>query len=630
MMTRYLSAALAAFMFVLSSLVAAHAQSAPMRPSDAFALTIEEEGSGVVALHWDVADGYYMYRSKFAAEGGGSPLAMDIPAGEAYDDPYFGHEEIFREDVTMRLTAGQGPVIVHWQGCQQDGICYAPQKTEIQLASLDGVPENTPSGGAGGWRPTTSAADLRPSSGAVASAGDAPSVEGVEAVSPPALPSGNAAGGVVLAQDKGLIDGLAERGGSLLVIAGFFGFGLLLAFTPCVLPMVPIVAGMLSRQGEALTARRGLMLTGSYVLAMAGAFGLLGIVAAWSGANLQMVLQSPWAIGTVTALFVLLALSMFGVFTLQMPQAVQTRLSQVSGKRGSLGGAALLGFTSALIVGPCVTAPLAAALIYIAQSGDVLLGALALFALGLGQGVPLLAVGAFGPQVLPKGGPWMDGAKQTFGVVFLGFAIWMAGRILPGPAVLAAWSVLLIGTSVFLGALDRLDPATGNGRRLGAALGVMLLFAGLMQGIGAATGAQDPLRPLAGIVAGGPTGGAATQEANFATVRSPAQFDAALAAANGKPALLYVTADWCVTCRAIERGPLKDPAVVAALSDMAAIKVDVSEFDEDAQAVMDRLGAVGPPTMVFLDATRSEVSGSRLIGPLGSADLLASIGAAKR
>lgn len=619
MMTRYFSAALAAFMFVLSSFGAADAQSAPMRPNDAFALTIEDEGDGVVALHWDVADGYYMYRSKFTAEAGGSPLAMDIPQGEAYDDPYFGHEEIFREDVTMRLTAQSGPVIVHWQGCQQDGICYAPQKTEIKLASLDEAPAAMSSGSVGGWQPMSSAADLRPS--------DTGSSTVTTSAAPVEAPPADASG-IVLAQDKGLIDGLAERGGSALVILGFFGFGLLLAFTPCVLPMVPIVAGMLSRQGESLTASRGFMLTGAYVLAMAGAFGLLGVVAAWSGANLQMVLQSPWAIGTITVLFVLLAMSMFGLFTLQMPQAIQNRFARISGKRGSLGGAAVLGFTSALIVGPCVTAPLAAALIYIAQSGDVVLGALALFALGLGQGVPLLAVGVFGPQILPKGGSWMDRAKQAFGVVFLGFAIWMAARILPAQIVLAAWSVLLIGTSVFLGALDRLDPETGNGRRLGAALGLVLLFAGLMQGIGAATGAQDPLRPLSELAAG-PATGMAPQEANFATVRSPAQFDAALEAAKGKPALLYVTADWCVTCRAIERGPLKDPAVLAALSDMAAIKIDVTEFDDDAQAVMEGLGAVGPPTMVFLDANRNEASGSRLIGPLGSADLLASIKAAK-
>ncbi|WP_258552093.1 protein-disulfide reductase DsbD, partial [Paracoccus versutus] len=404
------------------------------------------------------------------------------------------------------------------------------------------------------------------------------------------------------------------------VIAGFLGFGLLLAFTPCVFPMFPIVAGMLAGQGESLTARRGLVLTGAYVLAMAAAFGLLGVAAAWSGANLQMVLQSPAAIAVVAVLFVALSLSMFGFYELRMPQALQTRLGRIGGRRGSVGGAMLLGFTSALIVGPCVTAPLAGALLYIAQTGEVMLGAAALFALGLGQGLPLLAIGLFGPRILPRGGGWMEGAKRAFGVIFLGFAIWLAGRVLPGPVTLALWAVLLVGTAVFLGALDRLEGDASRGRRLGATLAVLLLFAGLMQGFGAALGAQDPLRPLA------PLAGAAPAEAQFASVTTRAGLDRALAQAEGRPALLYVTADWCVTCRAIERGPLADPAVHAALAGLAAIKLDVSTFDAEAQALMQDLAAAGPPTMIFLDAARAEAPDSRLIGEMDSAALLASIG----
>src|SRR5690606_34888595 len=336
-----------------------------------------------------------------------------------------------------------------------------------------------------------------------------------------------------------------------------------------------------------------LMLTGAYVLAMASAFGLLGVAAAWSGANLQMVLQSPAAIVAIAVLFVALALSMFGFYDLQMAETLQRSLGQVGGgRRGSLGGAAALGFISALIVGPCVTAPLAGALLYIAQTGDVLLGAGALFALGLGQGLPLLAIGLFGPRILPRSGGWMEGARRAFGVIFLGFAIWLAGRVLPGPATLALWSALLVGMAVFLGALDRLECDTTRTRRLGAAMGVLLLFAGLVQGFGAALGAGDPLGPLAPL-AGRDVPAPTKAGPQFAEVSTRDELGRALTAAQGRPALVYITADWCVTCRAIERGPLADPAVHAALADLAPIRLDVTSFNAEAQALMQDLAAAG-------------------------------------
>ena len=602
MMTRLFPSLMAALSLLVAGFLAtaAPAQTRPLQPEDAFALTVRPGEDGALDLHWRIADGYYLYRSTFAAEtADGSSLPLDLPTGEPYDDPYFGAEEIFRRDVAVRLDAGGAPVVLRWQGCQQDGICYAPQS--VRLAGDGAVlPKGADVGGSGG-----------------AAAG---SESGW-------TPQPAQTAGLVLAQDQGLVRGLAARGGGALVIAGFLGFGLLLAFTPCVFPMFPIVAGMLAGQGETLTARRGLALTGAYVLAMAAGFGLLGIAAAWSGANLQMALQSPASIGVVAAIFVALALSMFGLYELQMPQALQTRLGRVGGRRGSVGGAMVLGFTSALIVGPCVTAPLAGALLYIAQTGDMALGAAALFALGLGQGLPLLAIGLFGPRILPRSGGWMEGAKRAFGVIFLGFAIWLAGRVLPGPVTLALWSALLVGAAVFLGALDRLEAGAAPARRLGAALGVLLLLAGLMQGLGAALGAHDPLHPLAPL-AGSTT--ATPAEAQFAEVTTRAGLAQALASADGKPALLYVTADWCVTCRMIERGPLADPAVHAVLAGMAAIKVDVSDFNAEAQGLLQDLAAGGPPTMIFLDAARAEARGSRLVGDMGSAALLASVGKVQR
>jgi len=267
-----------------------------------------------------------------------------------------------------------------------------------------------------------------------------------------------------------------------------------------------------------------------------------------------------------------------------------------------------------------VTAPLAGALIYIAQTGDVMLGAAALFALGLGQGVPLLAVGAFGPAILPRRGAWMERIKMASGVVFLGLAIWLAGRILPGPIVLALWAVLLVGCGVAIGALDRLAPETGRSARMAAAAGVLLVFAGLVQGLGAALGSDDPARPLAPLAG---SRQAPTDDLSFQTVTTQAGLAQVLQASG--PALIYVTADWCVICRAIERGPMADPQVMAAMQDLVRIKVDVTDFGTEAQAIMADLAAAGPPTLVFVDAARSEAQDSRLIGNMSAERLLASV-----
>lgn len=600
MMIRILLAALTAWTMATGATGAEPGP--PLDPTKAFVMTITPASSGDLRITWDVRPGYYLYRSTITAEASdGTFLPLSLPEGEVYDDPWLGRDEIYRTPVAITLADPQGPTVLHWQGCQQDGICYAPQQAVLEA---DGTIRATEAAEDDPFRPWQAEGDAGQSRGLPA-----------DDASIPQQP------GLTLADDPGLVADLDGRGGILLVLAGFFGFGLLLSLTPCVLPMVPIVAGMLTRQGQVLTAGRGLALTGAYVFAMATAFGLLGIVAAWSGANLQAVLQSPAAIGVIATIFVVLSLSMFGLFELQMPATWQARLSRGTGATGSLTGAAVLGFGSALIVGPCVTAPLAGALIYSAQTGDVALGAAALFALGLGQGVPLLAVGAFGPQILPRRGAWMERVKIAFGVIFLAMAIWLASRTLPGPIILVLWSVLLTGCGVALGALDRLGPDAARTARAAAGTGLLLVFAGLIQGIGAAMGADDPTRPLAPLA--GRTTQAVAEAVPFQTVTSQLALKTALDGT--QPALIYVTADWCVTCRAIERGPMSDPQVAAALSDLARIKVDVSDFNAEAQAVMKTLAAAGPPTMIFVDAAGTEARGSRLIGDVDTADLLASI-----
>lgn len=592
---------IAAALTMLASTAHAQTAGAPLDPAEAFALTVTSVPSGDLTAVWDVQPGYYLYRSQIAAESDAGPIDLILPEGEVYDDPWMGEDQIYREAVATTIPAPQGPLTLHWQGCQQDGICYAPQEVNLDQKGRIIPDEDTPS----------AFSDWSGFSG-----GGADALQSTQ----PIVEDTPAPASLTLAPDQGIVAGLAGRGGALLVIAGFFGFGLLLSLTPCVLPMVPIVAGMLTRQGAGLTAARGLALTGAYVVAMAAAFGMLGVVAAWSGANLQAALQSPMAIGVIAAIFVGLALSMFGLFDMQMPAAWQARLAACSGDGGSLSGAAALGFGSALIVGPCITAPLAGALIYIAQTGDVVLGAAALFALGLGQGVPLLAVGAFGPAILPRRGAWMERVKLAFGVIFLGLAIWLSGRILPGPLVLALWAALLTGSGVAIGALDRLSPEVGRGTRMAAAAGVLLVFAGLVQGVGAALGGDDPSRPLA------PLAGrqAPTEDyLTFQTITTQAGLAQALQASG--PALIYVTADWCVICRAIERGPMADPQVATAMQDLVRIKVDVSDFTDDVQAMMGDLKAAGPPTLIFVDAARTEPQGSRLIGEMTADELLASV-----
>ncbi|WP_320177660.1 protein-disulfide reductase DsbD [Roseovarius pacificus] len=580
MMIRTLLAALTALATLAPAGLSAQGSSTPLPADEAFAMTVDHDANGMT-LSWDIADGYYLYRDNFSATGpNGASLPLETPEGERKDDPNFGTVEVFYDSITARLDTSSGPVTLTWQGCMNDSICYPPQTQIIELVGAEGA------------TPTASASTV------------------TEANTSPE--------GFSLAEEKGILAGLSDRGGTALVVAGFFGLGLLLAFTPCVFPMFPIVAGMVMGHDTSLSARRGLALAGAYVLAMAAAFAGLGVVAAWSGQNLQIALQSPVAIGLAATIFVILALSMFGLFTLQMPQAITNRLSRVEGRSGSLGGAALLGFTSALIVGPCVTAPLAGALLYIAQTGDVALGACALFALGLGQGVPLLAIGAFGPRVLPKSGPWMESAKTLFGVLFLGFAIWLAARVLPGPLTLALWAVLLIGLGVML---TQITPQAMAGR-LGRAVGVIILFAGALQGIGAGVGANDPLRPLAPFA--GRAAAPAETDDGFVQILTTEALHSALADTE-KPALAYVTADWCTTCRSIERGPMADAEVRDAFDELTLLKIDVTDFGPESQALLDQLGAAGPPTMVFFDADSAEAPGSRIVGDTGREEMLRSL-----
>ncbi len=582
----------------------------PLPADKAFKLSATRDGDGRINLQWHIEPGYYLYQDRFGFKRGLSDLPTPELRGNAQskDDPTFGQTTVYHDGVVTVLRLqdqASGPLEVHYQGCQDNGICYPPITRYVDPVSLavSAPGASVPTAMASEW--TASAA--LPQSGATSVA--------------------SASGGIALAADNGgMVGALLKDGGAPMVLASFLIFGILLAFTPCVLPMYPILAGAIARQGEKVTLFRGFTLSLAYVLAMATAFGLLGIVAAWSGQNLQMALQSPLAIGAVSLLFLLLALSMFGLFELQLPSRWVSAIGGLgSGNRGSLAAAGLLGFTSALIVGPCVTAPLAGALIYIAQTGDVMLGAASLYALGLGKGIPLIVFGTFGPNALPKAGVWMTLVRQAFGFVFIATAIWMVSRLVPAEAGLALWALLAIGVAVWLGAFDTLDAQSSGGRKFAKAAGIAMALYRIVLGVGAASGSSDPLRPLGNLVAQRHGKGEAQPTLAFSTAGTVGELQSRMEARNDRPSLLYVTADWCVSCSVIERSVLSDPTIKTELSDFNLIKLDVSGNTADQQQIMRELQVVGPPTMIFVDSHGREKADTRLVGDVTRTSLQASV-----
>lgn len=627
------------------------AMAEPGQPLDidrAFALSANPAPSGGLTLAWRIADGYYLYRDRITLEtADGRPVAIETPAGEPKNDPYFGRLEVYHHAATATVSADaisavpKGETLsLTYQGCQDGGICYRPQTRDIDPANPVALDAPGAADGAAAtlgrlarasrssdrsspWAQAPSASATGSSAsppgtedGApdAASAGDLRTVSNLPAAAEAeaAAAAGSAgSAGITLASSTGLVDGLLGEGGRLWVVAAFFALGLGLAFTPCVLPMYPILAGQLTRSGERPSVARGFTLSATYVLAMAAAFAIVGFAAAWSGQNLQMALQSKAAIILVSGLFVGLALSMFGLFELRLPAAWTNAVAGLpSPRRGSLAASAGLGFTSALIVGPCMTTPLAGGLLYIARTGDVGLGAGALFALGLGQGVPLIVFGTLGARALPRPGAWMTRVTQGFGFAFLALAVWMVSRILPDAATLFLWSALLIGIGVFVGALDALTADSGPRRRLAKATGLLAVLYGAILAVGAAAGGGDPLRPLAEIASAKVVREASPQ---FREVASTAEIANSLRNSD-RPSLIYVTADWCVSCDVIKRDVFADPDVRARMAGMQLLEVDVTDADRGRDRLMRELAVAGPPTMLFVDRNGREAPDSRLIG----------------
>jgi thiol:disulfide interchange protein DsbD len=560
----------------------------PALPADeAFVFEAIAYDPVTLLVRFTAQPGYYLYRDKFEFEvaGSGNPAiaGVQLPDGVIKDDPEFGPVPVYfgQTEIPVRLSRAAGPaaavaLTARFQGCRDGEICYPPMSRTLAVE----LPVN-----------------------AEDSPGGPPSAEAVAAPSPP-----------VSEQDR--LAGLLTRSPGT-AIAAFFLAGLLLAFTPCVFPMVPILSGIIMGQGKNLTTARAFWLSLVYVLAMALTYTAAGVLAGLFGQNLQAVFQNPWIISGFVLVFILLALSMFGFYDLQMPASLQTRLSAASNRQqgGGLWGVAVMGFLSALIVGPCVAPPLMAALIVIGSSGDAVLGGTALFALSIGMGTPLILFGVSAGNLIPRAGAWMDAVKAVFGVGLLALAIWMLERILPGALIMLLWGSLAIACGVYLGALERLGEGVSGWRRLWKALGVVLIVVGVLEIVGAASGGDDWLEPLAGL--GTPAGeSSAAEHPAFQRVKSLEDLDRSLTAAvaAGQGAMFDFYADWCVECKRMERNTFPDPAVRDLLDRMRLLQADVTANDETDQALMRAFGVIGPPAILFFDRQGREMEAYRLVG----------------
>ncbi len=512
---------------------------------------------------------------------------MQMPEGEHKTDEFFGDIQVFHNlvDVDLKLQREAGPatpitLLVKYQGCADAGVCYPPisKRVELMLPPADGS-------SAAATTDTSTPATATPEESAPA---------------------------IALSEQDAIARRLAD-GNMVAILLAFFGFGLLLSFTPCVFPMVPILSSIIVGQGSSITVRKSFILSLVYVLAMAATYTAAGVVAGLFGENLQAAFQNPWVLVSFAAVFVLLSLSMFGFYELQMPSFIQNRLSSVSNRQqgGSLTGVAIMGFLSALIVGPCVAAPLAGALIYIGQTGDAVLGGLALFTLSLGMGAPLIAIGVGAGKLLPKAGPWMDRVKAVFGVLMLAVAIWLLERILPPSLTLALWSTLLIMSSVYLGALDTLPVEATGWSRLWKGLGLVSLVYGAILLVGAASGSRDPLHPLENLTGGGSPQTIGTQPGHvlaFKQIHSVADLQRELEAAAraGKPVMVDFYADWCISCKEMEKYTFGDARVQQALQGFVLLQADVTRNNADDKALLKRFGLFGPPGILFFDESGRE------------------------
>ncbi len=531
-----------------------------LEPEKAFKVKAQMISKDQVRITYTIADAYYLYRErlKFAAQGA-QLGAIQLPAGKVkFDETFQKDVETYYRELVVQIPVKATvdfQLKLELQGCADAGLCYPPMELTLPVA----------------------VADIANNSGATPQA----------------------------AQDSGELSSIADalQSGRLsLIIPLFLLLGLGLSLTPCVLPMVPILSFIIVGEGAAVKRSRGFFLSLSYVLGMALVYTSLGVAAGLLGEGLSAALQNPWVLSAFAFFMIVLSLSMFGVYQLQMPAAIQTRLTYFSeGQRnGKMAGVFLMGAISALIVGPCVAAPLAGALVYISQTKNVVVGGTALFSLAMGMGVPLLMVGISAGSLLPRAGVWMEQIKRFFGVLMLAMAIWMVSPVLPPVIQMSAWAILLIGYGVH-------QLVFYKGKIFSKMIAILCVIGGGVQLLGLATGGRDALAPIAHL-----TGN--VQHVQFQRVKSSAELDTILAQSNGKIVMLDFYADWCVSCKEMEKLTFVEPRVKAQLDQILLLQVDVTANNADDKVLLKRFGLFGPPGIIFFGTDGKEISNTRVIG----------------
>ncbi len=568
-------ALLAAMAMLLPAL--GHADGGFLEPEQAFRFSARMIDRSNAEVRYEIAPGYYMYREQFAFKARGARLGKPaIPPGKVkFDETFAKDVESYRDSVAIRIPVeASGPFILEAsaQGCADAGLCYSPMASSKQLD-----PADAPAGGAAA---TLAAPD----------------------------------------SEMGRIEAALRSGKLHAILPLFLLLGLGLAFTPCVLPMMPILSSIIVGERATGSRSRGLALSVSYSLGMAIVYTLLGVAAGLAGEGLAAAMQNPWVLGAFALLMAALSLSMFGVYELQMPAAIQSKLVCASGRQraGSHAGVFVMGALSALIVGPCVAAPLAGALVYISQTRDALTGAAALFAMAAGMSVPLLVLGASAGALLPRAGPWMAAIKRFFGVLMLATALWIVSPLLAPSIQMLLWAALAIGYALSL-VLPLAKLRRGRWRSASAA--IVFAAVGLVQLTGMATGGNDPLAPLAHL------GADPSHATEFRRVKSLAELDAILAAAPGKTVMLDFYADWCVSCKEMEKFTFSDPRVQAEFAGMLLLQADVTANDGHDKAMLKRFGLFGPPGIIFFDPAGAEITNTRVIGYQDAEKFLRSLAA---
>ena len=552
----------------------------PLPAEQAFSFTAKLEQNTLLA-QWAIAPGYYLYRERIHLDevDTSTPIKIDLPSGITKQDEILGKHQVFKDELKISepLMNNQSKTLrVTYQGCAEFGFCYPPVTKIIKIQN-------------GAIEVTTQALG--------AALLDNLSQKNIQKID------------VVSEQDKATQ--LLEEKNGLLIIVTFLGIGLLLAFTPCVLPLIPILSGIIVGQRATLTTNKAFCLSLTYVLAMAFTYAIAGVLAGLAGSYVQAFLQNPWVIAGFSAVFVLLALALFDVYTLQLPASLQEKLNNINQRQqsGRYIGVFIMGVLSTLIVSPCVTAPLIGVLTYISKTGNAVLGGTALFSMGLGSGIPLLIIGTSGGKLLPKTGPWMNQIKSFFGFLLLAVAIWLLTRVISAHLAMYLWAILFIFAASYMGALTGL-PKTWLGK-LGKAISLFALIYGFLLAIGAVLGNTNPLRPIAIKSIHNEI-----KPVAFKSIKSVADLQHQLAQAKslGKPVMLDFYADWCVACKQMERNVFNDNKVQAVLNRFIVLRADVTANDIVDQSLLKHFNVIAPPSIIFFDQNSKEKTQNRIVG----------------